>query len=93
MFRSKARGIAALIVGALLALPIAAALQAPLVTAPAASALIYSVHGVARPYAGKPDAKHYDGSLFHGDKAKFEQALAVRVQGQDEYVRMGGALK
>jgi hypothetical protein len=46
-----------------------------------------------KPYAGKPDTQLYDGTLFNGDKAKFEKALAARAQGQNEYVRIGDAPK
>jgi hypothetical protein len=42
-----------------------------------------------KPYAGKVDAQPYDGTLFNGDKDKFEKALAARAQSQNEYLRTG----
>jgi hypothetical protein len=40
-----------------------------------------------KPYAGKEDTKAYAGDLFKGDKDKYEKALALRAQSQNEYVR------
>jgi hypothetical protein len=47
----------------------------------------------AKPYAGKEDTKAYAGDLFKGDKDKFEKALAVRAQNQNEYIRTGDVNK
>jgi hypothetical protein len=38
-------------------------------------------------YAGKEDTKAYAGDMFKGDKDKYEKALALRAQSQDEYMR------
>ena len=44
-----------------------------------------------KPYAGKEDTKAYAGDLFKGDKDKYEKALSVRAQNQNEYIRTGDA--
>ena len=44
-----------------------------------------------KPYAGKEDTKAYAGDLFKGDKVKYEKALAVRANNQNEYLRTGDA--
>lgn len=36
-------------------------------------------------YAGKEDAKPYAGDMFKGDKAKWETALSMRNEGQNDY--------
>jgi hypothetical protein len=38
-------------------------------------------------YAGKKDARAYDGSNFGGDSKKWETALAERSKAQNEYLR------
>lgn len=47
----------------------------------------------AKPYAGKEDVQPYAGDLFHGDKQKFETALAERASHENEYNRTGDAKK
>lgn len=41
-------------------------------------------------YQGKPDTPAYQNELFNGDKAAWNRAVNTRVQGQNEYVRVGG---
>jgi hypothetical protein len=68
-----------------------------LVACLAAAAAISGCSEVAqepgKAYAGKEDAKPYAGDLFKGDKAKWEQALAVRNQYQNDYSRAMGEKK
>lgn len=40
-------------------------------------------------YQGKADTAPYDNPAFGKDKAKWEAAIKVRGQGQDEYTRGG----
>jgi len=44
-------------------------------------------------YAGKKDERPYDGKAFGDDKAKWQQALAERNKGQNEYLRTEPAKK
>lgn len=44
-------------------------------------------------YAGKKDERPYDGKTFGDDKAKWQQALAERNRGQNEYLRTEPAKK
>lgn len=44
-------------------------------------------------YAGKKDERPYDGKTFGDDKAKWQQALAERNKGQNEYLRTEPAKK
>jgi major membrane immunogen (membrane-anchored lipoprotein) len=38
-------------------------------------------------YAGKKDARAYEGEKFAGDAKKWEAALAERTKSQNEYLR------
>lgn len=44
-------------------------------------------------YAGKKDERPYDSKEFASDKAKWQQALAERNKGQNEYLRTEPAKK
>ena len=44
-------------------------------------------------YAGKKDERPYDGKTFGDDKGKWQQALADRNKGQNEYLRTEPAKK
>lgn len=44
-------------------------------------------------YAGKKDERPYDGKTFGDDKAKWQQVLAERNKGQNEYLRTEPAKK
>jgi len=41
-----------------------------------------------KPYASKEDVKPYEGDMFKGDKAKFDETLAQRAHYQNEYLRV-----
>ncbi len=41
-------------------------------------------------YQGKLDARPWDSADFKGDKAEWERAINTRMNGQNEYVRIGG---
>jgi len=40
-------------------------------------------------YSGKTDGKPWENAAFAGDKAKWENSIRVRGQGQNEYKRVG----
>lgn len=42
---------------------------------------------IEKVYAGKKDARAYEGDKFKGDKAKWETAMAERSKTQNEYVK------
>lgn len=70
------------------------------VTAAAATAFIASgcteidqTAKTQKVYAGKKDERPYDGKTFGDDKAKWQQALAERNRGQNEYLRTEPAKK
>ncbi len=44
-------------------------------------------------YAGKKDERPYDSKEFASDKGKWQQALAERNKGQNEYLRTEPAKK
>lgn len=44
-------------------------------------------------YAGKKDERPYDSKEFSSDKGKWQQALAERNKGQNEYLRTEPAKK
>lgn len=48
---------------------------------------------IEKVYAGKVDTRAAEDPRFKGDKKKWEEALAVRSKGQNEYLRTGSAPK
>jgi hypothetical protein len=68
-------------------------MKTTLIASALAAALAAGCHEIPqdapKPYAGKADVAPWSGDLFKGDKAKFEQALAQRANGQDEYLHIG----
>lgn len=41
-------------------------------------------------YQGKADSRPWDSADFKGDKAEWERTINTRMNGQNEYVRIGG---
>jgi hypothetical protein len=48
---------------------------------------------VEKVYAGKKDTRASEDARFGGDKKKWEDTLAARSKGQNEYLRTGAAAK
>jgi hypothetical protein len=48
---------------------------------------------IEKVYAGKTDSRPADDPRFKGDRAKWEETLKKRSEGQNEYLRTGGAAK
>jgi hypothetical protein len=44
-------------------------------------------------YQGKPDTPAYQNDQFNSDKSAWNKAVDQRAQSQNEYVRLGGAMK